>query len=196
MFGITGGRGILFINIITIVDEPIKILNVMINPELYKKTVDILYDAYFNNTLVHGDFCACAVGNLIAANTGEKILLRNTAVHMDGRKRRIMKLDSERSPEWIKVFYTVGINDTLFNSCNYKGFAKLEIDSTGYSLQELMKIEYAFEVANKGESEEDYLFNGLIAVLDVLSKIHEVEEAETALNGAKFRLYRGIKQLC
>jgi hypothetical protein len=46
----------------------------MNRPEVYHKSVQILYDAYFNDTLdVMVNCYACAVGNLIAGNLGMEI---------------------------------------------------------------------------------------------------------------------------
>jgi hypothetical protein len=42
----------------------------MIKEPLYHKTIGILVDAYFDDTLQHGNCSACAVGNLVAAAKG------------------------------------------------------------------------------------------------------------------------------
>jgi hypothetical protein len=49
------------------------------------------------------------------------------------------------------------------------------IKETGYDLQQVKAIEYAFESAERGDSEDDWNYNGLIAVFDVLAKIHGVD---------------------
>src|SRR5688572_25079170 len=46
----------------------------MKNKPLYHKTVDILVQAYFDDTLVSGHQCGCAVGNLVAANMGIRLI--------------------------------------------------------------------------------------------------------------------------
>jgi len=40
----------------------------MKNKKLFDKTISILVNAYLKGTLIHGDSCACAVGNLIAGH--------------------------------------------------------------------------------------------------------------------------------
>ena len=141
----------------------------MKNKELFTKTVNILVDAYFKNTLQHGNCAACAVGNIIACNMGIKF--RISAVcdgfyTWDGLK-----------VSWNKVFVTP-FNHQQHNEFNYEGEAKEQIDSTGYTWQELAKVEFAFETAYEGKSEDDYMFNGLMSVVDVLIEIHEGNETE------------------
>ena len=133
----------------------------MKNKELFTKTVNILVDAYFKNTLQHGNCAACAVGNIIACNMGIKFRISTVCdgfYTWDGLK-----------VSWNKVFVT---------PFNYEGEAKEQIDSTGYTWQELAKVEFAFETAYVGKSEDDYMFNGLMAVVDVLIEIHEGNETE------------------
>lgn len=152
----------------------------MINPALYHKTVDILVQAYFNDTLEHGNCHACAVGNLVAANTG----IGFTRIGFNGN------MWSDNTPEWGFVFMSQishGVNQQIINPHRYIGEAKRQIDSTGYTWQQLAKIEYAFETAPKGKSDDEWMFNGLMAVIDVLDEIHEnKDEAVTKDIKGKF----------
>lgn len=139
----------------------------MIKPELYKRTVDILVEAYFNDTLEHDWPCWCAVGNLVEKTGG---------FHGDNRY-----------PSWINCFVTDSNDGSqTIKPEAYRGGAKQEIDQTGYKWQELAKIEYAFETAPKGSSDEDWMFNGLMAVIDVLDEIHQNTDTETT-NATKQR---------
>ena len=144
----------------------------MKRPELYHKTVDILVDAYFADTLEHGNCYACAVGNIIAANCN----IQYDPYYM-ARGKLIWK--SGRS-FWDDVFYTSQSTQS-FRIDEYEGNAKYQIDSTGYTVYELAKIEYAFETADKGKSEDEWMFNGLMAVVDVLDEIHENTDEEITL---------------
>lgn len=139
------------------------------NIELYNKTVDILYQAYFDDMLVHGNCQACAVGNMVAANTFKKVTKVSYGYKGVGW--------DYGCTVWQLVFMTDP--DTLHQvrePAFYVGEAKEQIDATGYHWKDLAKIEYAFETADKGQSEEDYMFNGLVAVLDVLKQIHEIDD--------------------
>lgn len=131
----------------------------MNRPERYKKTVDVLFAAYFNDTLEHGTPCGCAVGNMILANMPK---LKRT--HCWGNHWFFYMRPENR----------IG-NDPFVNISE----AKMQIKVTGYSIEELSMIEHAFERADFGNSNEDWMFNGLVAVLDALKKIHEVEDNET-----------------
>jgi hypothetical protein len=157
----------------------------MNRPELYKKTVDILYQAYFNNTLEHGNCKACAVGNLVACNSGYRIarMLNGKLLWLDRTGR---KVDST----WGDVFRTPP--KRLFRSQkqiidleNFFGSSESQILSTGYNVDELARIEFSFETASKGKSDEDYMYNGLAAVLEVLKQIHNITD-EDNINNTRF----------
>lgn len=127
----------------------------MIKAELYHKTVGILFDAYFNDTLRHMNCHACAVGNIVAANCGYRF--------EEGGLRWV-----GRSPNWSDII--------LMGFDSRDGL--MEIHSTGYDQGELSKIEQRFENAPRGNNDEDRMFNGLVAVLDVLKDIHQVTDQD------------------
>lgn len=149
----------------------------MIKEPLYKKTVDILFDAYFNNTLLHSDCAACAVGNMIAANLNYKL------VYVEGEPDTedegfIWECNGKHiKTEWGDLFLTVEGVQIIDARC-FNLETKKQVLATGYDWHDLAKIEYAFETAEAGESPEDYMFNGLVAVLEVLKKIHEINDNE------------------
>jgi len=134
----------------------------------FNHSVDVLIKAFLNNTLQHGDCHACAVGNLIADACGIKYY-----------KNFVGEQKWDRlSPSWQVVFATnMNTNkqdiDERFYLLNPN--AKYQIDSTGYSWRELARIEYAFETADRGNSYSDYMFNGLMDVVDVLAEIHGID---------------------
>jgi hypothetical protein len=129
----------------------------MKSEQLYNKTVGILVDAYMNDTLKHGMCTHCAVGNIICGNM------------YDGNMTEWWKNYSMNNG-WANVFQ----NGVPVNLSRYKGEPKKQIDSTGYSVYELAAIESAFELANTTkEYNDENMFNGLMAVIDVLDKIHE-----------------------
>lgn len=143
----------------------------------FNKAISALVQAFFNETLAKGSCTACAVGSIIAANIGATI------------EKKSFQCDMSLRP-WIEVFATNG--ETGHNEINedaYVGRAKVLIDSTGYSWQELSSVENAFEVntkisfsryrfLNKEQIMEDQ-YNGLMAVVDVLCNIEGIESNET-----------------
>lgn len=146
----------------------------MKNESLYNKTLSILIDSYFNHTLEHNNCFACAVGNIIASSCGIKL----TKPGM---------IWAKNVPHWDSVFMT-GYGSQFMYPENYSGEAKRQIDSTGYTVQELAKIEFAFETAKKGKNEEDWMFNGLMAVVEVLDDIHENNDMQvTETSKRKFQ---------
>lgn len=142
-------------------------------PELYVKTVDILYQAYFNDTLEHGNFCGCAVGNLVAANMGK------TFEHLKNGSP-IKVTWAEGGTAAANHWYALVADDgSLLSNRNIEEGTK-QIRSTGYLLPEIIAIEKAFESAHVnvdlGEGTDEQMFNGLVAVLNVLAKLHDVQE--------------------
>lgn len=130
----------------------------MIKPDLYKKTVDILFDAYFNDTLEHGNCAKCAVGNIISGNLGVTD----------------EQLIEPHSPVWV-----INGKETGVSWGDYMGFGDVSLDAeiiTGYNTKEINMIEAAFECADMGESKEDFMFNGLVSVLECLKRIHQIED--------------------
>lgn len=162
----------------------------MKHPELYQRTVDILVDAYFNDTLEHGNCYACAVGNMIAGNCNYDIA--DTGKPWKVWLSNQFQVSNPKREGWASVFMTdYNIGKQVKKYYNYNHEAKRQIDSTGYSLDQLAKVEYAFEMADKGASQEDYMFNGLMAVIDVLDIIHENTDA-AAIQSTKKRFVKNL----
>src|SRR6187549_2861579 len=110
----------------------------------FNSTVDILVKAYLNGTLLHGNCAACAVGNIIAHNRGYEVC--------DGYWKEGEFIGQQ--PAWSAVFETWN-NKTKFIPTAYHGRAQEDIESSGYSLGDLMKIEKAFETGERNCSVYD-----------------------------------------
>jgi hypothetical protein len=136
----------------------------MKSKEQFDHTLKILVAAYLNGSLAHSNCHACAVGNIIAAN-------------LDIRYDKDLKWVG-RQVAWSAVFVTLRYQIAQ-NKCPaaYTGEAKVQIDATGYTWQELAALEYAFERAPTGNTSEDHTFNSLMAVVDVLYQIHQLDES-------------------
>lgn len=135
----------------------------MKNKALFDKTIKILVNAYLSNTLVHNNCCACAVGNIIAANM---------QIKYDPYLKWVGK-----QLAWSTVFVTMrSKTEQTQRPWAYTGNAKEQIDATGYTWQELALVESAFERAPLGNNNEERMFNGLMAVVDALCQIHGMTE--------------------
>lgn len=150
----------------------------MVNPALYKKTVDILFQAYFNDTLQLGNCYACAVGNIIAANKGWKYLVDNTTdlkYYWESEPVNVYAVFGRPVDHlWLKAIRGGSVCGVAINPAIID-----QVTATGYSFRELSVIEHAFENATDwGLSEDENMFNGLVAVLEVLKDIHQVEDNE------------------
>lgn len=133
----------------------------------FHETVGILVKAYLNNDLQHSNCSACAVGNIIH--------------HHYGNFDSVSPWDGNDGMGWPNVFCTVALNKQLVFPENCEGNAKEQIDATGYTWQELALVEKAFEHCYyaRGESDDDEtMFSGLMAVVDVLGKIHGIDLTE------------------
>lgn len=128
--------------------------------ERFDRAMKGLVRGYMNDTLFKGSCCACAVGNVIAENCGYRILFLEEYSRWDGIY-----------PAWQNVFTAYrGKQITDVNA--YKGKAKRQIDSTGYTWQELARIEKAFECSTN-------MFDGLMSVVEILCDIEGINEVES-----------------
>ena len=168
----------------------------MVKPELYKKTVDILVDAYFADTLRHENCYACAVGNIIAGNCGFKYALLSTDEEMDENCRLYWEgfNSYKKNPNDSAVYlvHSANVNTTLPDS--FSNELIKQIEATGYSFRELQIIEDAFENAPYGYSPEDFMFNGLTFVIDALDQIHQNKD-QSISNSSKQRFKKELVKI-
>ena len=126
----------------------------------FDKTVDVLVKAYLNDTLEKGSICGCAVGNLVVDSLGLVI-----GKHwISGRVGWVGK----RASWWYIFSTTEGVQRIEPQQYEINSNAKEQIDSTGYTWQELARVEFAFETKKT-------IFDGLMAVVDVLADIHKID---------------------
>lgn len=120
----------------------------------FENSVDVLVKAYLNDTLEHVSCSACAVGNLIADANNYKFERINNSLSW-----------SNNSRDWFLVI----------NPCHHgdRMEAMRQINSIGYTEAQVRDIEHAFEHPEKRSN--DKMFNGLLAVVDVLADIHKVD---------------------
>lgn len=134
----------------------------MKRPELYHCTVSILEQAYLNDVLEHGNCYACVAGNIIAHYNNYKLV--KVINHHSGN---VLVWNKDVVPYWFQV---CGGADPSPNALD-------QIKCTGYSAEEIKIIENAFECADYGSSKDEWMFNGLCAVIDALDVIHENPDA-------------------
>lgn len=181
----------------------------MNRPELYQRTVAILYTAYYNDTLSHGDCCACAVGNLVAANLGYSIFAKahsNKFVWVDSTGQ-VMPYPANFFVKDSRKGIPMGWGAFVCTTCHDDGkqdqyvnwevlqdpLVAKQVSSTGYSPKEVILIERAFESSSYDLSSEDRMFDGLCKVLDMLSEIHRVHEQETVDQKKNFSAHYQIR---
>lgn len=131
----------------------------MKTPERFNRAIKALVQAFFKDNLSKGDCKKCAVGNIC-----------------NGRN------------DWYEVFMTTDSGVQLIDEHMYFGETKNVIDSTGYRWEELAEIERSFETSTKIHWQEYYRhkksaimqdqFNGLMAVVEVLCKLDNIEPTE------------------
>lgn len=188
----------------------------MNRPELYQKTVDLLLDAYNSGKLEHGDCKACAVGNICGGNDNwARLFMTSSGTQHVSKLDKIkvyksgigtIEIPNEQAEEYSEKGFVYG--DSGYDGDDVDGFSvsprnfvakKMEavklIESTGYTMEELMKIEFAFEISidNTEEGRNHYIYEdnkkgqfiGLTAVLNVLAEIHAAPETEKTSNQEK-----------
>lgn len=153
----------------------------MTNQKKFEHSVNVLLKAFLNDTLIHGNCYACAVGNLIAdglctnvvkKHNGLKGLVWDNGESYPGGDNWEFNLNG-----WGAVFSTNRNGGKKKQEINTKYLkssrAQKQIYVTGYTWQELARIEKAFESADMRR--KDKMFHGLILVVDVLAEIHEID---------------------
>ena len=139
----------------------------MKNKEVFDKTVHSLVQSYLNDTLEAYECRSCAVGNIVAGVLGIKLIRKNGLI----KPEPYIEDDPYNDPGlWYK-------RRKFFTWFNIKKKAALQIALTGYSEDELFKIEKVFMKEWIG-SIHDKEFTALVAVYNLLLKIHEVNESE------------------
>jgi len=124
----------------------------------FDKAIKGLVKGYMNDTLVTKSYAACAVGNIIAECNNTIDLFFSSFYFWKDKKGNSVGI------QWYNVFLTDG-NKQLIRIYNYKGEAKRQIDSTGYTWEELAQVEFTFE------STQGDMFTKLMAVVEVLCNI-------------------------
>ena len=133
--------------------------------ERLKNSIEVLQRAYLEETLDAGNCEACAVGNLVAASSykGQSFDWRFIFCTADG-EQVIYEFENPWSEE-ADEFYRKGLD---------------AIKATGYSVEELARVEYAFEASLSREDgdkmlDHEYQWIRLQAVLKVLFDIEGIE---------------------
>src|ERR1700712_1413592 len=124
----------------------------MLREALYNRTVSILKDGYFDDTLEHGSPCGCAIGNLIAANTGLKLIKSDGWEKVICEKRVQIKCTHENNDNPVINEFSKNSLWFYFRKDKWLKSAKAiqviidkQVIATGYTWEELMRIEKAFE---------------------------------------------------
>lgn len=138
----------------------------MTQQEHFNRSVAVLVKAYFEGLLDATECSACACGNLVAAATGRDLKQVGN---------RIFQFEADGSqtyPRWQRAVWgdADGVEERLE--------AEAEIAVAGYGVQDFARIEGAFmSTATHKYSPQHGQFLGLMAVVDVLADIHEVDLA-------------------
>jgi hypothetical protein len=181
----------------------------MNRPELYQKSIDTLVTAYHADELKHKDCRCCAVGNIVKEDA-YKLGVSNgiwslkfctietaSAPFFFGMRRGASRQLYAKEGEFVVTTYQgiaqVTTIDHYGKHIYYQGLvetkkkeiaeAELLISRSGYTQRELADIESAFESSDTGKEDEDSMFNGLMAVVDALDRIHE--NTDTAATSAQ-----------
>lgn len=135
----------------------------MSNIDKFNETVSILVKAYMNDTLKHQDCTACVVGNLCEGNPIWKYLFMT----YEGIQSQYDLTDDVITAIHLRVNSVKSINELYEKAINI-------CKRTGYTVDQLAKIEYTFETVG-GLGDDERMFNGLMAVVDVLAEIHSID---------------------
>jgi hypothetical protein len=151
----------------------------------FNHTVNVLVQAYLNDTLKHMDCAACAVGNIVADALECRIVNAEevgwAGLHGNYWERGGITYE----PIWHRLFFTPRPQAKQRRwPKRYRGVIKKQIEATGYTWQELALIERAFESVpvpyfsemqlSFNVDHEKWMFDGLMKVVDCLADIHGI----------------------
>ncbi len=154
--------------------------------ERFKNAISALRKAFFTNNLISGSCSACAVGQIVANAYGD-ISTNNEIVHCNDIK----------NVRWRALFFTDDNKQTKrYHMLSTEVDIALQlIEPTGYSEEELARVEYSFETATKikihhnnkmyqegrvfTQEENAELHKGITAVVKVLCELDGEDHAET-----------------
>lgn len=159
----------------------------MNRPELFKKTYDIMLAKWQEDVIEPRSACGCWIGSLIAGNA-EQI--------PENERPEALRLKREGilvNAEWSRLFSTSYSRFTM-EAYQYRSFdkaeryhdAKIQVDITGYTMEELANMEYAFESMF---SQSEDINESIMSALDSLLKIHDVDDDEAELTINEFMCY-------
>jgi len=146
--------------------------------ELYHKTLDILFDAYYQNKIRYRCCGRCPVAQLIAGNMGYKVYTFGNWENGD--------VEISHS-YWLHLMQCGNNLDRKITLLRKIGLSRYELEekhlaATGYTVAELIMIERAFECSfDVDKDDRKDILKGLTAVFAVLRHIHQisVEDFET-----------------
>ena len=137
----------------------------MTEQEKFDRAVNILVQAFLNDTLEHGSCTRCAVGNLVAA------CAYPGAREAPGKARGldyVLPNGQVKRADW----FIMRNGSALWLSPDERRIAEEQRAALGYSWQQIEDIEQAFE---KTSHNEHAMYDGMMAVVTELSLIHGVD---------------------
>lgn len=149
--------------------------------EKFHETVGVLAKAYMNNTLIHGKCTACAVGTICGGRWEWGAVFSSEINSLDGFILTINQFTAYGEDEAVTSFLGMrSVSKIESNSLRDRKQDGLKVISeTGYTPKELARVEYAFEQViigrPAGKYQDEDMFNGLMAVVDVLADIHGID---------------------
>lgn len=144
----------------------------------FNHTINILVQAYLNNTLKKGDCRACAVGNILGTHQWSSLFVTCNSEEGGGKRQIIAR------PECVLISSNGHILQvpiwSLPEPLPKQVVQRIKevqeaIIASGYTIEELARVENAFELAPEGNNSDEAIFNGLMAVVDVLADIHGID---------------------
>lgn len=130
----------------------------MKNPELFHKTIGILVNAYLKGTIKQGECAACVVGNLIAANMSYEV-------------KEIWRGEWRWECEGYSDNDAFRWFDVIVNNYHIDEKVEEQVESTGYTIDELKSLEQVFE-------DVAYRFDEKVGLMSVVNKLCEIHEMD------------------
>ena len=138
----------------------------MSEQEKFDRAVNVLVQAFLNDTLEHGSCTRCAVGNLVGA------LAYPGAHEAPGKARGIdyvLPNGEIKRADWFSIMRN---NNSPWLTSDEKRIGEEQRAALGYTWQQIDDIEEAFE---NTKYNQHAMYDGMMAVVTELALIHGID---------------------
>lgn len=170
----------------------------------YNWLVDVLVEAYMNDTLKAGESCGCGTGNIINAKLKQmgtpSFIVEDLTSKWSFAFQTVKLRKVDTDVQSVDVRSTVVKSNDKYMQVSYEGIgfpfkhlmrqAHEVLGIVELPLDVIMELEWKFETTEIGDSPDEIMFNRLLAAISVLDKYFGVPQVIAQGSKGKFQQVR------